>query len=82
MFPLGFGLLALILLLQSLPILLVEIVGEAGIGLDLLITVAVLAWLFAARRGEIIDVSPYTHYSGTGGLCCGRRQDARWRGAT
>ncbi len=31
-------------------------------------TVAVLARLFASRRGEIIDVSPYTHYSGPGGL--------------
>lgn len=45
MFPLGFGLLALILLLQSLPILLVEIVGEAGIGLDLLISAGVLLWI-------------------------------------
>jgi hypothetical protein len=31
-------------------------------------TVAVLARLFASRRGEIIDVSHYTHYSGPGGL--------------
>ena len=45
MVVLGFALLAVYLLLQLIPLLFVELLGEAGIVVDLLISVGVLTWI-------------------------------------
>ncbi len=45
MSSLGFALLVLWLSLQFIPLVFLEIIGEAGIGFDLFISVGVLAWI-------------------------------------
>ena len=47
MFLLGFALLALVLSLQLIPELFIDFLGEAGIVVDLVVTVSVLIWIGA-----------------------------------
>ena len=42
---LGFGLLALALFLQLIPVLLIDLLAEAGILVDLILTVSALTWI-------------------------------------
>lgn len=45
MIRLGFGLLALVLLLQLTPLLFIEFLGESAILVDLLVSIGVLTWI-------------------------------------
>ena len=47
MFLLGFALLALELSLQLIPVLFIDFMAEAGIVVDLVVTVSVLIWIGA-----------------------------------
>ncbi len=47
MFLLGFALLALELSLQLIPVLFIDFMAEAGIVVDLVLTVSVLIWIGA-----------------------------------
>ena len=46
----GFGLLALVLLLQLTPLLFIEFLGESAILVDLLVSIGVLTWI--GRQGN------------------------------
>jgi hypothetical protein len=59
MVRLGFALLGVHLGLQLIPILFIDLFGEAGIGVDLFFSVAVLVWIGgrgnAWRRQSVLD---------------------------
>ena len=72
MIRLGFGLLALGLLLQLIPVVFIELMGEAGIVVDLFVSITVLIWIggqgnawrrrSVLKRGfKLVSASAQTH---------------------
>jgi hypothetical protein len=52
---LGFGLLALAVFLQLIPVLLVDLLAEAGILVDLILTVSALTWVGSQGNAWLRD---------------------------